>query len=885
MQKVNITINGLAKDYVVEKNRVFLDLLRDDLHLTGAKQSCDRKGQCGACTVIVDGKAVRSCLTKVADLNGSDVITVEGLGTPDNPHLIQEAYVLSGAIQCGYCTPGMIMATKALLDRNPDPDEEAIKRALARNLCRCTGYKKIIDAVKLSGRFLRGEITPEEVRPDPGNDKLGVSHPRPTAMIKACGTAEFAADIKLQNACEVAVVRSTQFHALIRSIDASAIEKMPGVLGIMTAKDIRGTNVLNDIVPDQPVLCDDKVKCLGAPIAVVAGESRDIALEAAAAVKVEYEPLPNLLSPSDALQEGTVQVHPDRANLCHVQPHIKGDADKALAESAAVVEAEFSTQLNHQAPLEPEACVAYFEGDESDPQLVVIGRSIGIHHHLAILQDALGWENMRYEEAYCGGQFGIKAHITSEAMAGAAAIHFKRPVRYIPSLAESMIMTPKRHPFQMKIKMGADAEGRLTAYTNDFTVDNGAYTLLGMIVIRRALTMLLGSYNIPHVRAKGQLVYTNNPAGGAARGAGPPQANFALESAMDMMADKLGMDPLEFRLKNSLLPGQTKSTGGVVTQWPFPELCEAIRPHYERALKEAAATKDGPIRRGVGFGTGAFGIGKPGDASAVAVECDPDGGVTIYAGVADPGEGNDSMLTQLAAHLLEIPIEKVRLVLRDTDRTTSAGLAASSRMTYMAGGALVDAVQQLKQAMLETGAKTSDDLKAAGKPVRFMGTRRIEDTEPLDPVTGQGGSMESQVHAIQMAEVEVDTESGKVRILKMTTAVDAGTVINPQNLTGQLEGGMDMGAGYALREEFVPGVTKDWLSFKFPTMKTAFDMEVIIRETPREKGTLGATGVGEMTMVPTAPAVINAIQNACGVRIFHLPATPEKIKKALAAQP
>jgi aldehyde oxidoreductase len=312
-----------------------------------------------------------------------------------------------------------------------------------------------------------------------------------------------------------------------------------------------------------------------------------------------------------------------------------------------------------------------------------------------------------------------------------------------------MVMTSKRHSFAMKVKLAADAGGKLTAYTNDFVVDNGPYTLLGSVVVLRALRMLSGSYNIPNVGALGRLVYTNNPPGGAARGAGPPQANFALESAMDMLAEKIGMDPLEFRLMNSLQPGQSKSTGSIVNQWPFPELCEAIRPHYERALKEAADSKEGPVKRGVGLGTGAFGIGQPGDIGRVAVEMDPDDGITIYGAVADPGEGNDSMLSQLASHILEMPLDKVRVITRDTDRTTATGPAAASRMTYMAGGAMVDAVEQLKQAMADAGARTYEGLKAAGKPVRYMGTKKTLEEGPLDPETGQGPGYESQVHAIK----------------------------------------------------------------------------------------------------------------------------------------
>jgi len=348
-----------------------------------------------------------------------------------------------------------------------------------------------------------------------------------------------------------------------------------------------------------------------------------------------------------------------------------------------------------------------------------------------------------------------------------------------------------------------------------------------------------------------------------------------------MLADKLGIDSLEFRLRNSLEPGQSVSTGAVMEQWPFEGLCEAIRPHYDRAKKEAAAFRDGPIRRGVGLACHAFGIADAGDAAMVAVERDPDDGITIYAAAADPGEGNDSMLTQIAAHLLDLPMEKVRLVTRNTDQTTETGPAAGSRITYMVGGALVNALEQMKAAMAEAGVTDYEGLKKAGKPIRYIGKKNVEEGE-LDPKTGQGPTFESQVHNIQMAEVEVNTETGEVRVIKMTAAVDSGPVIHPQNLEGQLEGGMDQGVGYALREAYIHGQTKDWVTFKFPTMKTAFDTEVIIRETPRARGTLGSTGIGEMTMVSTAPAVINAIKDACGVRIYDLPATPEKIKAALA---
>ena len=624
------------------------------------------------------------------------------------------------------------------------------------------------------------------------------------------------------------------------------------------------------------------MRYIGDPIVAVAAQTHEQAVAAAQAIKVELEPLNVLANIDQSMAEGAPQLHDDIPNICYDQPIVKGDAAAALEGSATVVEAEFQTQTNHQAPLEPEISLAYWEEDEDEDKLVIVGRSINIHTHLGMLQAALGYENMRYEEAFSGGQFGIRIDVITDGIAGAAAIHFKSPIRYVPSLAESMLAASKRHAFRLKVRIGADADGKITGMIDHFVVDNGAYYSIGHVVVIRALWMLTGAYHFPTLDARGTLVYTNNPWGSAARGAGPPQHNFALESAMDMLARKMGEDPLEFRYKNFLEPGQSVSTGQKVEQWPIPGLMDAMRPHYERAVKEAKAASTDTVKRGVGLGCGSFGIGGPGDSSVAAVELDDDGGVSIFAAAADPGEGNDSMLTQIACEMMGLTLDKVRLFTRSTDNTAASGPAAGSRITYMIGNALVDGLKQMQAVMAETGAKTGTELEAAGKSRRYVGRKKNIEGTPPDPVTGQGPNFETQVHAVQMAEVEVDIETGAVKVLKMTTAVDPGTIIHPQNVTGQLEGGMDMGVGYALREEYIAGKTSDWRNFKFPTMETSFDMEVILRETPRTTGPLGATGVGEMCLVPTAPAVCNAICDATGARITTLPATPERVKAALA---
>jgi len=883
VKKVTLTINGIPREVIVNPEMPLIDLLREQFHLTGTKQSCDRKGQCGACTVIVDGKATRSCLKKVGDLEGANITTIEGLGTPENPHPIQEAFVLTGAIQCGFCTPGMIMATKALLDQNPDPKLADIKKALARNLCRCTGYRKIVDAVILAGKFVRGETTPAKVRAAIPSKMVGVSHPRPNSMLKACGVAKFSADIQLENPLELAAVHCMVFHAKVKSVDYSEAAKMPGVVGILTEKDIKGTNRVREMMPDRPMLVEDIVRSYGDAIAIIAAETRDQARAAAAAVKLEFEPLPVYMTPQESLAPDAMQLHSWSPNLISTTPLIKGDAEKALAESKYVVEAHFSTQINHQAPLEPENTACYLDGEGDDAELVVIGRSINIHPNAAQVGEAVGWKKTRYIEAFSGGQFGQKSALVTEAMAAAACLHFRRPVHYVPSLAETLFMSPKRHPYDMLVKIGADKDGRFTAYWADFLINKGSYFVMGGLTIGRTLHMLSSAYSFPNMWARCRLVYTNNASGAAARGAGPPQSNFGMESIIDMLAEKMAIDPLKLRRINSMKPGDTTSTGMKVGQWEFPEICDAIEPHWERAKKDATEfnKKNDRIKRGVGLGAHAFGIGGAGDQGHVEVEVNPDNTVTVYGAIADPGEGNDAMLTQIAAHILGLPQDMILLQTRDTSNTWGMGPAAGSRMTWIGGGSLQIAVEKLKQAMDEAGSKTFEGLKKAGKAVRYEGKKKNPGDPHVNPKTFQGDSNNSHVHNIQMAEVEVNTETGEVKVLKMTTAVDCGPIINPHAVEGQLEGGMDQGIGYALREEYIHGKTRDWITFKFPTINDMPEMELIFRETPRPNGTLGATGIGEMTMISTAPSVTNAIYNACGARVNDLPADPEKVKKAL----
>ncbi|MDR0843401.1 MAG: molybdopterin-dependent oxidoreductase, partial [Acidobacteriota bacterium] len=624
----------------------------------------------------------------------------------------------------------------------------------------------------------------------------------------------------------------------------------------------------------------------------VAAETKAQADAAVAAVKVVYETLHHTMDMEEAIKgaaDGTYILHqhaPD--NICAKQPIIKGDADAAIKDAAFVVETEVSTQTNHQAPMEPEVSLAYWEGEGEKEELVIIGRSINIHFHLNMLKESLGLQNMRYIEPFCGGQFGIKTWITSEAIAGAAAIHFHRPIRYVPTMEESILICNKRHEYKVKTKLAADKNGKLIAMYCDWLMNKGAYTLNGPVLLGRSIMMLSGSYNIPHLKVMGKSVYTNNACTGSARGAGPPQTTFATEVSVEMLAEKMGIDALEFRRNNSLKVGETKATGMAASEWTFVEVCDAIKPAYDRAHAEAkaynAANPAGAIKRGVGIAAHSFGVGGAGDSAKLFLEVNPDDTYTLYGAIADPGEGNDCMAAQITAHVLGVPLDKVRLYTRDSDKTVLMGPAAGSRMTFMAGNAIINAVAALDAAAKEAGGRSYEALTKAGKPTKFEGFQKNAGPGGLDKLTGQGNAQISECHNIQMAEVEVNTETGATKVLRMTVSVDGGTVINPHAFEGQLEGGMDQGVGYALREEYTLGKETDYVKFKFPTIRDNFPVDMITLQTPRKVGPLGATGVGEMTMVSTAPAVINAIHNATGAWVFHLPATPAKVKAALAAK-
>ena len=893
MMELSFSLNGIKKQIIVERDKKLIDVIRDNFSLKGTKRG-GNKGVCGCCSVILNGKVVRSCRTPMEKIKeGSEIITIEGLGTIENPHPIQQAYVHSGAIQCGFCIPGMIVRTKALLDKTPNPTTEEIKKAFQGYLCRCTGYKKIIDAVNLSGKILQGELTVENLVSDNTKGLIGVSVHRPDALEKATGLAQYLDDIPFPDAVQLKVIRSQHSHALIKSIDASEAEKMPGIVGIVLANNIKGTNrvkeqlgQIKEVIEDWPILCEDTVRMIGDPVAVIGAETEEQALAAARKVKVIYEILPGVFSADEAMRQGVQQVQKGSSNLFYSGSINKGKAEETLKDSDVIVQGDFSTSYLAHAHLEPDGALAFF--DEIG-RLVIYGRSCGIHKHVESLGIALGVpaDKIKYVQLTSGGHFGAKLEITAEGLAGAAALEFNRPVKLVYSMEETFMCNTKRHPFHMKAALGANKEGEIKAISAEIVVEKGAYnSASGKPTLGRALQHINGVYRIPNVKGTGKVVFTNNATGGAMRGPGCVQINFMIESIIDILAYEVGVDPFEIRILNAMKEGDITATGQRISEVPYIECLNKIRPYYDRAKMEARKSSTQSIKRGVGIAGVAYGIGYssvPGDRSEVWAELMPDGSLTIYAGVADHGQGDDIMLIQMAAQAMGISTNKVHLVSRDSSLTPVSGASTASRQTYLSGHATLRAIEALKHAMKENDAYSYDDLVMKGLPVKYTGIK-IQDTTATHPETLQGNPYETWGVGVEMAEVEVQINKGIVKILKMTAVGDPGTVINPQAVEGQFEGGMVMGAGMALYEEYVHGSTTNFNKYRIPGFREYFDMDVILNQTYRKKGPFGATGVGEFVTVPAAPAITNAIFDACGVRVCSLPITKEKFRKALDKQ-
>jgi aldehyde oxidoreductase len=903
MLKKLLSINGVDKTIVVDPQARLADVLRKQLLLTGTKISC-REGHCGACSVILNGKLTRACLVKMEKVpDGSAILTVEGIGTPEKMHPIQVAYAVYGAAQCGYCTPGMVISAKALLDSNPKPTREEVRTWLTKNhnACRCTGYKPIVDAIMDAAKVLRGEMKLAELEYKlPADGKVwGGKYPRPTAAAKVTGTIDYGQDLGLKmppDTLQLALVQAKVSHANIISIDTSEAEKMPGVAKVVTHKDVKGKNRITGLITfpsnkgdgwDRPILCDTKVFQYGDAIAIVCADTIEQAKAAAEKVKVVLEELPAYMSAPAALADDAIEIHPGTPNAYYEQKVVKGPDTKPIMDSAAyVASGSYYLQRQPHLTIETDNGFAYYD---EEGRLTIHSKSIGLYLHLYMIAPGLGVEpdKLRLVQNPAGGTFGYKFSPTMEALLGVACMATGKPVYLEYDYQQHMQYTGKRSPMFFDIKMAADKNGKILAMEHDYIVDHGPYSEFGDLLTLRGAQYTGAGYNIPSIRARGRTVCTNHVWGSAFRAYGSPQAFLASESLVDELAEKIGMDPLEFRYVNVYREGDTTPTGQKPEVYSLPEMLEKLRPLYKKAKEKAAKESTAAVKKGVGVSIGVYGCGLDGvDGAEADVELTADG-VTIYNTWQDHGQGAD-MGTLGTAHEglrpLGIKPDKIKLVMNDTGKAPNSGPSGGSRSQVMTGNAIKNGCEQLLTAMKKADGKyrTYDEMVKENIPLRYHGKWAASMNSNCDE-NGQGNPFAIYMYGAFMAEVSVDTASGKTTVDGVTAMADIGKINNKLVVDGQMYGGIAQGIGLALSEDF-EDIQKhsNMHGAGIPYAGDIPDkLDIYYFENARENGPFGAAGVGELPLTSPHVAVINAIYNATGVRIRHLPAYPEKVLAGL----
>ena len=913
-QTISLTVNGVEHQVQIDRRTTLLQVLRDQLGLTGAKDGCSQ-GQCGACTVIVapvdgsaPGEAVKSCVYLARRAAGKRVETIEGLAAAGRLHPLQQAFIDAGAIQCGFCTPGLIMAAKALLDSSPHPTRAEICDALDKNLCRCTGYTKVVQAIDAAAA---GQLLPPGA---PAGSPVGSSVTRPDAVAKATGALRFTADLTFPGMLHARTLRSAHAHARLLAVDTSRARAHPGVVAVLTAADVPGAKNHGVSQNDWPVLAYDKVRCYGDAVALVVAETPEAAGEALALIDVAYEPLPVVDSPEAALAPDAPRVH-DRGNILKEIHVVKGDVVAGFAQAGVVVEETYRTPFGDHLFLEPEASLAV---PEADGRLTVyVGSQIPFDDRRQVAASlAMPESQVRIVHMPVGGAFGGKEDIAGQIHAALAARVTGRPVRLVWSRQESMITHPKRHATVIHARLGATADGRLVAAHIQILGDTGAYASLGEHVMTRAATHVTGPYAVPNVEVTCYALYTNNPPAGAFRGFGATQAQFVAELQIDRLAERLGLHPLEIRRRNALRVGWETCTGQLLRESVgLLECIDKVEQAVERftAVDQVGVAPD--KARGWGYACAYKNVGLGGGAADTAgaeVEW-LDGRVQVRAGAAEVGQGLLTVLSQIAADRLGVSPQLVDVILGDTDRTPDGGATTASRQTFITGNAVRQAAGHLRTSLAAAASEAlaappdalsfrdgrvwapsgaSSSLEEVARLARAEGRALSAATVYRPPATvslgHKGDSHFAYGFAAQAAEVEVDLNSGQVRVLRVITATDVGKAINPLAVEGQLEGGVMMGIGYALTEELlvVKGeVLSDSLArYRVPTVRHLPEITPILVEHPVSSGPYGAKGIGEITSIPTAPAILNAIHAATGVRLSQLPAIlPHPLGETISA--
>lgn len=900
-----LMVNGIQRTVFVNDNDMLSSVLRDSLYLTGVKVGCG-EGQCGACNVILNSKLVRSCVTKMKRVPDDSVITtVEGIGTPDNLHPIQAAWIAHGGAQCGFCTPGFIVSAKALLDTTPDPTRADIRDWFQkyRNACRCTGYKQLVDAVMDAAHVMNGRMRMDDLMfKVPADGRIwGTKFPRPSAVAKVTGTCDYGADLGIKMPDEtlrLALVQAEVSHANITAIDTSEAEAMSGVYKVVTHKDVKGKNRITGLITfpsnkgdgwERPILCDEKVFQYGDAIAIVCADTEKNAKAAAAKVRVELEPLPEYMSAPAAMAEDAMEIHPGTPNVYYIQKVKKGEDTAPLFDSAdVVVEDDFYVGRQPHMPIEPDVGFA-FPGE--DGALTIHSKSIGIHLHHAMIAPGLGIdpEKLALVQNPAGGTFGYKFSPTMEALVGAAAMATGKPVFLNYTWYQQQTYTGKRSPFFINLRMAADKDGTLKAMESDWTVDHGPYSEFGDLLTLRGAQCIGAGYNIPSIRGEGRTVCTNHAWGSAFRGYGSPQSEFSSEVLMDILAEKLDMDPFDLRYKNVYRQGSTTPTGQAPDALSFPEMFDLLKPKYEAAKKAAAQNSTDTEKHGVGISLGVYGCGLDGpDGSEARVRLNEDNTITLFNSWEDHGQGADMGSLGTAHEALrpmDISPDRIKLVMNNTAVTPNSGPAGGSRSQVVTGQAIKAACELLMGAMRKSDGsfRTYAEMKTENIPLEYTGAWTAPATDCDE--NGQGSPFAVYMYGVFMVEACVEIATGKTTLTKVTAVSDVGTINNQLLVDGQMYGGLAQSIGLALSEDYEDIKKHSTMrGAGFPYIKAIpDDIELLYVETPREHGPFGAAGVGELPLTSPHAAVINAIYNACGVRVKRLPATPDKVLEGLKA--
>lgn len=822
-------VNG--KSVTVEKNQKLIRYLRDTLRLTSVKDGCS-EGACGTCTVLVDGKAVRACIQQTDKLDGKSVLTVEGLSDFEKDAYTY-AFGEAGAVQCGFCIPGMVMCAKGLLDKNPDPTEEEIAFALRTNICRCTGYVKIIKAVKLAAEIIRNNKIPIPEN----NWKLGARVHRIDVREKVTGTGIYPDDIYMDGMIYGSAVRSQYPRAVVKAIHTEQAKALPGVVGVFTAADIPGKNKVGHLVKDWDTMIavGDTTHYLGDAICLVAAETPEILEQAKKLIQVDYEVLEFVSSPYQAMKEDAPLVHKSGNLLAH--KHVaRGNAEEAIKNSKYVITEKFSTPYTEHAFLEPECAVAY----PKDDGVVILSTDQGAYdtQHETAPMLGLPMEKVWVQNQLVGGGFGGKEDVTVQHLAALIAYLTKRTVKVKLTRAESILIHPKRHPMDMEFTLGCDDQGIIQGVKAKVIADTGAYASLGGPVLERACTHAAGPYNYQNFEIDGYAYYTNNPPAGAFRGFGVTQTCFCIETLLNQMADKVGISTWEIRYRNAIRPGGVLPNGQIVdNSTGLVETLEAVKEEYDNAkyVGIACAMKNAGV-----------GVGIP-DTGRVRLIV-KDGKLHIYAGASCIGQGLGTVLVQMVNQVTGIERDKIVYERSNTYIAPDSGTTSGSRQTLITGEACRRACMQLAEALKD---KTLDDLNGDEFYAEYLAK-----TDPLGADVPNPVSHVAYGYATQICILGDD---GKVK--KMVAAHDVGKAVNPLSCEGQIEGGVVMSMGYALTEKYPLVDCKP--TAKYGTLglfkaNQIPEIKSIVIEKPGFDMAYGAIGIGEITSIPTAPAIADA---------------------------